>query len=422
MGVCHSKSDREGASQGGPLPTQPARPINPPCYEINHNGSCKALRQWEQNGGTSRNYKYVVYVNNNNLLDKSQKHAQEMILELIQQLSNIHDGLNIWVKCLDYLTATDADPTAEKEKNFCMDMLAANSKAALIQMWNNRPGDVLPIRKSPEEDPQISLFFTSTKGRAQQGQKGLKSSAEEIDITIKRIQEHKELDDSDAKAQIEPQIVASLATFNKAWKLDEFLAKKTEIFSKRSDVEAQGISKLQAQFFLQAQAACTSMEGTEGSIPTIAIHLVPDKIPSTTFDNVKSYVGVTLNLVRNLLVEAPTKDAERVDRYTMQIVSLGTLANGGTQWRKLDDLKQGQMDIIDHLPVNVPKLEDEGFGPFSPQKLLLGSVDSQIDRNAKTKDRTREIYRFGRPTKDFMDTCPCQLSPRGDVGGPIEKS
>jgi hypothetical protein len=89
--------------------------IQPPAYSIEHNASCKALALWKSEGANSRNYRYVIYVNNNNLLDEYQQQAQDLLLEHIQLCATIHK-LNVWVKCLDYLSGEDSDTDAEREK------------------------------------------------------------------------------------------------------------------------------------------------------------------------------------------------------------------------------------------------------------------------------------------------------------------
>jgi hypothetical protein len=112
------------------------------------------------------------------------------------------------------------------------------------------------------------------------------------------------LDDADAKSQIGPELVAALSKFNQGWRLDEFLERKTQIFKKAPDVEAEGISKLQAQFFLQARAAYTSLEATEGSVPTVAIHILPDEIPNSIFSNIQDYMTATCVPLAKLVEKA----------------------------------------------------------------------------------------------------------------------
>jgi hypothetical protein len=166
----------------------------------------------------------------------------------------------------------------------------------------------------------------------------LKSSGEEIAAVIERIRKSQGLDDIDAKGQIEPELVAALSKFNKVWTLTKFLESKTEIFEKAPDVEAEGISKLQAQFFLQARAAYTSLDAKEGSASTIAIYILPDQIPNNVFSNIQRYMTAICSPLAKL-VEEDSKHV-RQDRYTMQLVSLGT-ARGkrGYQWQILDDDK-----------------------------------------------------------------------------------
>jgi hypothetical protein len=170
---------------------------------------------------------------------------------------------------------------AEREKQFCKDMLATDSKSKLIRRWDERPKGVLHVHE-PEGENQSLLFLP-----IQQRKKTLKSSEQETDTVIERIRNSKGLDDADAKSQIEPELVAAFSKFNQGWKLDKFLTSKTTIFERAPDVEAEGISKLQAQFFLQARAAYTSLDAPEGSVPTVAIHILPDEIPSSIFSNIR---------------------------------------------------------------------------------------------------------------------------------------
>ncbi|PVH90438.1 hypothetical protein DM02DRAFT_502344, partial [Periconia macrospinosa] len=352
-----------------------------------HNMSCRVLRQWARNGETSRNFRYVVYVNNNNLLNKRQKHAQDLILEIIQQYAAIQE-LTVWVKCLDYLLEEESDTDAEREKQFCKDMLATDSKSELIRMWDERPDGVLDLPDAEGE------------------KQPLKSSEKEIHDVIEMIRNSKGLDDADAKSQIEPGLVAALSRFNRAWRLDKFLANQTHIFEKASDIEAGGISKLQAQFFLQARAAYASLDATEGSAPTIAVHILPEKISSSALDNIRKYMAAT-RIPLSKLVEESGKTV-RQDRYTMQLISLGTArGKGGHQWQKLDDEKSGGMDIIDHMPLDIDRLLAHDPGPFFGLKLMLGSVDPDIDRSSKRKDRNFALYgeNCTRLTMEEMEKC-----------------
>ena len=361
--------------------------------------SCRVLRPWERDGGKSRGYRYIVYVNNNNLLDKRQQKAQDLILEIMQQYAAIQ-GLTVWVKCLDYLSKEESDTVAEREKQFCKDMLATDSKSELIRMWNQRPNDVLPLHSASGDE------------QSQQPRKTLKSSEQEIHDVIERIRNSKGLDDADAKSQIEPELVAALSRFNRGWKLDKFLVNKTQIFGKASDIEAEGISKLQAQFFLQARAAYTSLDAPEGSIPTVAVHILPDEIPSSVFDNIQSYMATTC-IPLNKLVEKGGKTA-RQDRYTMQLISLCTTTGTlGHQWQKLDDGKSGGMDIIDHMPLDIDRLLGRGPGSSFGLKLMLGSINPDIDRSSKRKDRNHMLYGDGCTslTKEELEKCPCQTEP-----------
>jgi len=369
---------------------------------MEHNMSCRILKPWELEGEKSRGYRYIVYVNNNNLLNKRQQKAQDLILEIIQQYAEIQ-GLTVWVKCLDYLSEEEPDADAEREKQFCKDMLATDSKSELIRMWDQRSNDILPLPSARGDE------------QSQQRRKTLKASEQEIHDVIERIRKSQGLDDVDAKSQIEPELVAALSRFNRGWKLDKFLVNKTQIFGKAPDIKAEGISKLQAQFFLQARAAYTSLEAPEGSVPTVAIHILPDEIPSSVFNNVRNYIATTC-IPLTKLVEEGGKTV-RQDRYTMQLISLCT-ARGkcGPQWQRLDDEKSGGMDIIDYMPLDIDRLLDCGPGPFFGPKLMLGSIDSDIDRSSKRKDRNLMLYgeKCTRLANEEMEKCPCQTEPMSD--------
>jgi hypothetical protein len=304
---------------------------------------------------------------------------------------------------LNYLLEEEFDADAEREKQFCKDMLVTDSKVELIRMWDQRPCDVLPLHHARGEE------------KSQQQRKTLKSSEQEIHEAIKRIRNSKGLDDADAKSQIEPELVAALSRFNRGWKLDKFLVNKTQIFGKAPDIEAEGISKLQAQFFLQARAAYDSLDAPEGSVPTVAVHILPDEIPSSIFNNIRNYMATTCFPLTKLVEEAGK--TVRQDRYTMQLISLCT-ARGkrGHQWQKLDDEKSGGMDIIDHMPLDIDRLLDCGPGPFFGPKLMLGSISPDIDRSLKRKDGNLPLYgeRCMSLTKGEMEKCPCQMQPMSD--------
>lgn len=158
-------------------------------------------------------------------------------MEIIQHYAEIQ-GLTVWVKCLDYLSEEEPDADAEREKQFCKDMLAIDSTSELIRMWDQRSNDTLPLPSARGDE------------HSQQRRKTLKASEQEIHDVIERIRKSQGLDDADAESQIEPELVAALSRFNRGWKLDKFLVNKTQIFGKAPDIKAEGISKLQAQFFL----------------------------------------------------------------------------------------------------------------------------------------------------------------------------
>lgn len=399
MGSSCSKARGSDAETSQPIPYQissfrisrvPAQ-VQVPDYPIEHNTSCQVLRQWELDGEASRNYRYIVYVNNNNLLNKRQKHTQDLILEIIQQYAAIHE-VDVWVKCLDYISDEGSDPDAEREKQFYKDMLATESKSELIQMWEQHAHNILSLPGVNVEDQP------------------LKPIEQEIDNVIEMIRNSKGLDDSDAKSQIEPVLVAALSKFNRGWPLDKFLPNQTQIFGKTSDIEAGGISKLQAQFHLQTRAAYASLAATEGSVPTIAVHILPERISSSTLDNIRKYIAATRIPLSKLVGQAGK--AVRQDRYMMQLISLGTArGNGGHQWQNLDDEKSGGMDIIDHMPVDIDQLLEKGPGPFFGLKLMLGSVDPDMDRSKKGKNVALYGKKSTRLTKEEMERCDCQKQP-----------
>jgi hypothetical protein len=193
------------------------------------------------------------------------------------------------------------------------------------------------------------------------------------------------------------------------------LASKTQIFKRTPDVEAEGISKLQAQFFLQARAAYTSLDAPEGSVPTVAIHILPDEIPSSVFSNIRNYMAATCVPLTNLVEEAGK--AVRQDRYTMQLISLGTATGRrGNQWQKLDDEKSGGIDIIDYMSLDIDLLLACGPGPFFGLKLMLGPIDPDINRSSKRKNSSLMLYGEIRTrlTKGEMENCPYQTEPTND--------
>lgn len=139
-------------------------------------------------------------------MNKRQQKAQSLILENIQLYAAIQ-GLTVWVKCLDYLSDEDSDADTEREKQFYKDMLAIDSKSALIRVWEDRPSNILPL-PSAGGDKQF-----------QQRRKTLKSSKQEIHDVIEKIKNNKGLDDADTKSQIKPQLIAALSRFNQGWML-----------------------------------------------------------------------------------------------------------------------------------------------------------------------------------------------------------
>jgi len=64
---------------------------------------------------------------------------------------------------LDYLLEEESDTDAEKEKQFCKDMLATDSKSELIRRWDQRSKDVLSIYE-PEGEEQPVPFLPVFRG------------------------------------------------------------------------------------------------------------------------------------------------------------------------------------------------------------------------------------------------------------------
>ncbi len=151
-----------------------------------------------------------------------------------------------------------------------------------------------------------------------------------------------------------------------------------------------------------------------GSMPTVAIHILPDSVPSSIFANIqRSMAAVRVPL--STLVDAGRSAGKpvRQDRYTIQLVSLGTSRRHcGAQWQIVDDADSGRMDISDHTHINIDQLRAQGPGRFFGPKVMLGSSDPDIDRQAKRG--TAEIYGRGPslPTKKEMDHCDCTKSIR----------
>jgi hypothetical protein len=210
MGNCLSVAQGDETRSGVPYAPSGAdyvpSHIQPPTYQIDHNHSCRILKRWELDGEKSRGYRYVVYVNNNNLLNKRQQKAQDLILEAVQQYAAIQ-GLTIWVKCLDYLAGDGSDADAEKEKRFLKELLATDSKSDLIRKWDTRPEGVFnTVRPEEGQQPVPCLPVPNEEDRSQPRKKTLKSSEQEIVAVIEKIRNNKGLDDADAKARSSPSL------------------------------------------------------------------------------------------------------------------------------------------------------------------------------------------------------------------------
>ncbi|KAK1447949.1 hypothetical protein CTAM01_17361, partial [Colletotrichum tamarilloi] len=206
----------------------PLTVTRPPGYSYNeHNEACRLLRPWAVRGAKSRSFMFVVHVINNSLLDRSQALAQIRLLSHLQQLAYIHK-LQVLVKCLDYLSDTDNDPSAADEKRLYQGMLAARSKTEMIRLWDDRP----PPASSPSPEET-----TTAEHR--------------ISAVIDHVRHSRDVGDVDIKHQVEPEIVVALSRFAKSWSLDDFMDAHEKIMGEPPTLHAAGISKLQAQFILQ---------------------------------------------------------------------------------------------------------------------------------------------------------------------------
>jgi hypothetical protein len=74
------------------------------------------------------------------------------------------------------------------------------------------------------------------------------------------------------------------------------------------------------------------------------------------------------------------------------------------------------MDIIDYMPLDIDLLSDHSPWSFFGPKLMLGSIDLDIDRSLKRKDRTLALCgeKCTKLTKEEMEECPCQKEPVRD--------
>lgn len=106
----------------------------------------------------------MVYVINNNLLNYDRKVGQDLILNIIQQYAAVRE-LTVWVKCLDYLSVQDSDAGAESAKHLFKDMLAAGSRAGLVQKWDERPVGIHPLQNPMFQDSSPLLAQKKTQIR-----------------------------------------------------------------------------------------------------------------------------------------------------------------------------------------------------------------------------------------------------------------
>ncbi|KAK0367917.1 hypothetical protein CLIM01_14724 [Colletotrichum limetticola] len=365
----------------------PLTVTRPPRYSYNeHNEACRLLRPWAVRGAKSRSFMFVVHVINNSMLDRSQTLAQIRLLSHLQQLAYIHK-LQVLVKCLDYLSDTDDDPYAADEKQLYQGMLAARSKTEMIRLWDDRP----PPASSPSPEET-----TTAEHR--------------ISAVIDQVRHSRDVGDVDVKHQVEPEIVAALSRFAKSWSLDDFMDAHEKIMGEPPTLHAAGISKLQAQFILQAQVARASLTSDNGATPTVSVSFLPDNVPNVTLINIKKqWKTLFVPLARRV---KESEKSLRQDLYTMQLVSLGSAhSNGGQQWKELDELGQAGMDIIDHLHLDAGQVLLRGPGPLLGQKLLLGPVGPVADRAKARRESEAGLYGTGgsQATCKDMDACVCQM-------------
>ncbi|KAK2728911.1 hypothetical protein CKAH01_10739 [Colletotrichum kahawae] len=387
-----TSSRQSGSSQTdvdqGPFIHYPLTTFRPPRYAYNeHNEACRVLRLWDDQGGKSRNFTFVVHVINNNILDSSQRLAQAKLLSHMQQLASVH-GLRILVKCLDYLSEIEEDLDAAEERQLYLDMLAAVSKSDIVRLWDGRP--TVADEQRVEE---------------------LKTAENRVNAVIEKIRWNRDLGDVDAKNQVEPEIVAALARFAKTWDLDELVEMHEKITSEPPTLNVSGILKLQAQFILQAHVAQASLASDNGATPTISISFVPDEIPNVTLINIKRQCRALFAPLAKRVKES--EKSLRQDLYTMQLISLGTPhGNGGQQWKELDDLGQAGMDIIGHLHLDAGQILLRGPGPLLDQKMLLGSVSPTTNRARAKQESEAGLYGVGgsQVTREDMDACVCRKS------------
>ncbi|KAE9571006.1 hypothetical protein CGMCC3_g12953 [Colletotrichum fructicola] len=319
------------------------------------------------------------------MLDRVQRHAQARLLSHMQQLATIH-GLRVLVKCLDYLSAASDDADAEEEKKLYLNMLAARSKAEIIHLWDSRPA--AGVHQYIEEP---------------------RTAEHRISSVIDSVRWHRDLGDADVHNQVEPEIVAALAAFAKVWNLDEFVETHERITSEPPNLNAAGVSKLQAQFILQAQVAETSLTSDNGATPTISISFVPDGIPNVTLINIKKHWRALFVPLARRVKES--EKSLRQDLFTMQLISLGSAhGKGGQQWKELDDLGQAGMDVISHLHLDADQILLRGPGPLLGQKMMLGSVAPAIDKNRAKRESEAGLYGAGdsQVTVRDMNACVCQ--------------
>ncbi|KAK7422001.1 hypothetical protein QQZ08_009722 [Neonectria magnoliae] len=370
--------------------------MKPPPFAPIHNEACRVLGPWEEDWEKSRNYRYVIYYIDNALLPSNKRKAQDRVLEHICQLADVHQ-LNVWVKCLDYTSKLGQDPEAEDAKHLYKSMLAATSRFDLLQLWDARPDHMrtwtAPVVKSRKVE--------------------IKAAKDEISTVIKTLRNATELDDLDAKSQIEPAIVAALSSFNKGWVLKHFLENRHTIFNDLEPVNADGDSKLQAQFFLQCRATFTSLTSDGGGKPTVTINILPDLIAHDVANTIKKHFAMVDIPLKKRVDEA--QSSNRQDRSGIQLISLGNSDKGGAQWAYFDDRNKGGMDITDHLHHNVRMLESFGLGPWFGPKAMLGSVDHNVDRASKRQASNHGLYgtRPSQVTRMEIERCSCRNQPGG---------
>lgn len=138
--------------------------------------------------------------------------------------------------------------------------------------------------------------------------------------------------------------------------------------------------------------------------------MLPDAISNNVVNTIEKYFAVVDVPLQKRVGEAD--NATRQDRSGIQLISFGNSDEGGAQWCDLDNLKKGEMDVTDHLHLNLETLSSKGLGPWFGPKVMLGSVDHDVDRAAKKEAKNRGLYgtESFQVTVTEMKGCVCRGS------------